>query len=71
MKYTFLICFTLNILVLYHWGFCSGQDNPEEGILTKWEFAAQREELEPIHFLDEELKFEDQPTLVLAGNGKN
>jgi predicted amidohydrolase len=46
------------------------QEDPDGATSMSWEFAAQREELNPIHYLDEELTFENQSTMVLAGNGK-
>jgi predicted amidohydrolase len=37
---------------------------------TDWEFYAQRAEIAPVHWVDGDILFENQPTLALAGNGK-
>lgn len=37
---------------------------------TDWEVYAQRPEIEPAHWVDSDVLFEDQPTLALSGNGK-
>jgi predicted amidohydrolase len=38
--------------------------------LKNWNFKSQREEIEPKHFIDENIIFENSPTLALAGDGK-
>lgn len=36
---------------------------------SEWQFACQREALAPAHWIDTDTKFDDLPTLLLAGNG--
>lgn len=48
---------------------CSSQQRiEEEG--TDWQFYAQRSEIEPAHWVDRDVLFEDQQTLALSGEGK-
>ncbi len=37
---------------------------------TPWQFKAQREEIAPTHWVDDEVKYEGKATLALAGDGK-
>ena len=36
---------------------------------TDWEFQSQREEIKPKHWFEENIRYNGEPTLALAGNG--
>lgn len=48
---------------------CSG-DRPVESPDTLWQFQAHRDEIAPVHWVDEEILYEGKATLALAGDGK-
>ena len=37
---------------------------------TDWKFQSQREEIEPAHWVSGDIRFDDEPTLALSGDGK-
>lgn len=39
--------------------------------IAEWKFEAQRPAIAPANYIDKNVTFEDQPTLVLKGNGKD
>ncbi|MBN2410857.1 carbon-nitrogen hydrolase family protein [candidate division KSB1 bacterium] len=41
-----------------------------ETIQQNWQFDCQREEIAPLHGIDNNILFQDEPTLVLSGGGK-
>ena len=48
---------------------CSNPQKPA-AIDTVWQFQSQREEIEPSHWVDADVQFDDQPTLAISGDGK-
>jgi hypothetical protein len=61
---TKLICLTISITLhlVPQCGF--GQDKND------WKFESQREQISPRWYVDSKTTFQNQPTLALAGNGK-
>ena len=45
-------------------------EKPPETTDTPWQFESQREEIAPIHWVDDEVRFDEQATLAMAGDGK-
>ena len=49
---------------------CSG-DKPSESFETSWQFHSQRPEIAPAHWVDDDVLYDGQATLVLSGDGKD
>jgi predicted amidohydrolase len=49
---------------------CSG-DKPSESFETRWQFHSQRPEIAPAHWVDDDVLYDGQATLVLSGDGKD
>ena len=43
---------------------------PKEDLMG-WAFESQRDEIAPDHFIDENILFENSPTLAMEGDGKS
>ena len=59
-------CFILLLLL----GAACTDKKPSESSHTPWQFNAQRPEIAPAHWVDQEVVFEGKPTLAMAGDGK-
>jgi predicted amidohydrolase len=46
-------------------------NNTQDDNSDKWQFECKRDEIAPVHYIDEQLYFQGEPTLVLAGGGKH
>jgi predicted amidohydrolase len=71
MKNHIMLNFSYILLLFLFPGFFFVSDEPAGDNPRDWQFSTQRETLAPIHYLDEDLSYLGQPTLVLAGNGKS
>jgi predicted amidohydrolase len=49
---------------------CTDKKPSEASTATPWKFNAQRSEIAPAHWVDQEVLFEGKPTLAMAGDGK-
>ena len=50
---------------------CTDKKPSEASTTTPWQFNAQRPEIAPAHWVDQEVLFEGKPTLAMAGEGKS
>jgi len=57
------------ILFIILSGSCADK-KPSDTADTKWQFQAQRAEIAPAHWIDDEVVFEGKATLALSGDGK-
>jgi predicted amidohydrolase len=48
---------------------CSNPQKPAAQS-TVWQFQSQREEIKPVHWVEEKVRFEGESTLALSGDGK-
>ncbi len=45
-------------------------NKPSEASQTSWQFNAQRPEITPAHWVDQQVLYEGKPTLAMSGDGK-
>jgi len=61
-----LIYFFVSIIVFTN---CTNPQSPTPQN-TDWQFQSQREEIAPAHWIDNKIQYNSEPTLALAGDGK-
>jgi predicted amidohydrolase len=71
MKYHPLFFFSFIIYLFTFPVSCFAAHDPDNDNPHNWQFGSQREALAPLHYVDEEIPYGEQATLVLAGNGKS
>lgn len=61
-----LICTIVPLLIFIN------ISNPQSPVPLNnvWQFQSQREEIEPAHWVENKIRYNNKPTLALAGNGK-
>jgi predicted amidohydrolase len=60
---------TISIVLLLLVSGCT-TDKPSKSLNSQWKFHAQRAEISPLHWIDNEIRFQGKATLALSGDGK-